>query len=615
MRKITKGQSFPLGSSVTEDGKVQFVIKGSKGKKYGVVLYDRKTGQKEILSFEEEHRIGNLYSIKADGIKTERISYLFLEDEREIFDPYAKVVYGNEKWSSLGEETLYAGIYQNSYNWENDRSPMIPLEQSILYQLHVRGFTKHVSSGVKKKGTFEGIVEKIPYLKELGITALECLPVYEFCECEREKKSYSTMEEALKENFFSKKEKLNYWGYKEGFYFAPKASYSATGKPQNSFKDMVKSLHREGMEVILQFFFPTYISRAFIIQVLMYWVKEYHVDGFRLMGVNIPAELIASMEEFQNIKILYETMNENEIYSHQETPMYSGLAVYNDSFMYALRRFLKSDVGSLQWAFHELMDPGGKVKKIVYLTNYNTFTLADLVSYNRKHNEENGEQGRDGNDNNVSWNCGAEGATRKKSVLELRKKQQKNGLLFLLLAKGTPVLLAGDEFANSQGGNNNPYCQDNNVSWLNWKDLERNKEQFFFCKQMIELRKKERFFLETKEERNGMEGKRFPRISFHGREAWKLEKGASNEEAGGILYSNEEGFLYIGINMFWKETELALPNLPLKEGWTVILDTCGKQEGEKIAEKTKQIRISSRSILILRSERKEDNDNKDFTTF
>ena len=607
MRKITVGKSSPLGASVSLEGKVQFVIRGSEGKKYGIIIWDRKTGRKETIYFEKEHRIGNLLSLEIEGLIPERISYLFIEDEREVTDPYAKVIYGTERWGYSGENRICNGIYHGKYDWEDDQFPRTPLEESIIYQLHVRGFTKHSSSGVKKKGTFEGIIEKIPYLKELGITALELLPSYEFQENEGQRTPVN-FNEYIKVNSHQFSEKINYWGYKKGLYFVPKASFSGSRNPVFSFKDMVKKLHREGIEVIMQFYFPTFISRAFIIEVLKFWKREYHVDGFRLMGVDIPIELIASMEEFSNTKLLYESINENKIYSYQENPFYSNLASYNDSFMYALRKFLKSDVGSLQQAFYEFMDQGGKVKKIVYLTNYNTFTLQDLVSYNRKHNEKNGEQGLDGNNDNLSWNCGAEGNTKKKNVIELRKRQRKNALTFLLLAKGTPVILSGDEFANSQEGNNNPYCQDNNISWLNWKDLEKNKEQFEFCKKLIVVRKKEKLYSLTNTENRERKDQRFPQVSFHGKEAWKLDWSASNEEAGGILYCSNNRFIYMGINMFWKDMTLALPNLSLKDHWEIMLDTSGSScEKEKKMEE-KQILLPSRSIIILQAERKEEDD-------
>lgn len=610
MRRITRGTAFPMGASIIGNNKVQFVISGSKGKEYGLVLYDNKTGNREEILLKDEYRIGNLYSIVLDEIKIENLSYNFLIDGVEKTDSYAKVIYGKEGWGKKSSGPIRAGICLKEYDWTGDYSPAHRMEDSIFYQLHVRGFTKHSSSGVKRKGTFEGIVEKIPYLTELGITALELLPAYEFCEMENHELSPFSKEEIKNKGIYKEKTdsvKINYWGYKEAFYFVPKFAYSSGKDASESFKNMVKELHKEGIEVIMQFFFPINISRAFIIQVLQFWLKEYHIDGFRLLGVNIPVELIASMNEFQNVKIMYENIKEQEVYDYQQIPYFHNLANYNDSYMYSLRKFLKSDVGSLQQAFFDMMDSGNKVKRINYLTNYNTFTLWDLVSYDRKHNEENKEGGTDGNDYNVSWNCGVEGNTRKKSVLELREQQRKNAITFLLLSKGTPVILSGDEFGNSQSGNNNPYCQDNLISWLNWKDLERNKEYFEFCKNLISLRKKEKFYLIDKNNIRNEEYRGFPVISFHGKEAWKLDWTAANEEAGGILYFKDNRYMYIGINMHWEETALALPNLSLEGKWKVEIITSKNKCEKQWKTGEKMITIPARSIIVLMAGGKEKN--------
>ena len=616
MKKITRGNPFPMGASVLEDGLVQFVIGAEQGKEYSLVLYDKKANTSEEIFLGEEFRIGNLYSVLISGIKKERISYNFKIQGREITDPYAKVVHGNEQWGAKEKQNLLAGVCLPEYDWEKDKFPGLGIEESIIYQLHVRGFTRHSSSGVKKKGTFEGIVEKISYLKDLGVTSLELLPAYEFSEVEKKGTAPVSMEEITKEQSYTQKGediKLNYWGYKEAFYFAPKASYSGGKVPSHSFKTMVKELHRENMELIMQFFFPLTVSRAFILEVLKFWVEEYHVDGFRLMGVNIPVELIASMAEFANTKILYEVMDENQIYSYQQLPAYYNLASYNDSYLYSLRKFLKSDVGSLQQAFQNIMNGGGRVKRVVYFTNYNTFTLHDLVSYNRKHNEHNGEKGLDGNNDNVSWNCGVEGETKKRQVLKLRNRQMKNALTLLFLSKGTPVILAGDEFGNTQKGNNNPYCQDNGISWLNWKDSERNKEQIEFCKSLILLRKGYRIFEIEKKKNSQSTKERLPAISFHGKDAWKLDWSAANEESGGILFTLSEDFLYVGINMHWEEAVLALPSLPLEGNWKIRISTQG-EEIKDINKKEKTITVAPRSIMILEAKRKEHN-GKGITAF
>ena len=603
MRNSRIGASFPMGATVVGKKSVQFVSRINHKKETSLVLYEKSTGEKEIYRLTEEYEIGNVYSIVIEDIEPAKYTYNYLENGKEVLDIYAKVICGNEVWGSEENKNISAGIRGENFKWEDDKNLMYPYEKSIIYQLHVRGFTKHKSSGVRKKGTFEGIIEKIPYLKELGITAIELLPAYEFMECEKEPPKVFTMD-YVKENFKEIPEerpevKINYWGFKEACYLAPKASYSASKNPVNSFKNMVKELHKAGLEVIMQFYFPHTISRAYIVEVVKYWVEEYHIDGVRLLGVNIPISVIATQPELLNTKIMYEHIPVQEIFDYKHVPAYKNLANYNDGYLYAVRRFLKGDVGSLQSAFHAINKVQNQVADMVYLTNFNTFTMKDMVSFDRKHNSENGENGRDGNHNNLSWNCGVEGATKRKSVLALRERQMRNAMALLLLSKGTPVIMAGDEFGNSQNGNNNPYCQDNIVSWLNWKDLEKNRAHFEFTKAIISFIKENGFLKKSKEQVVKRIGVEYPYMSFHGTEAWKLEWSAANEEAGGILYYADYTYVYVGFNMNWLENSLALPNIPGNHKWELLFDTSLEQEENWIDEKKKVIFMPPRSIKII----------------
>lgn len=619
MKNSRIGASFPMGATVVGKKSVQFVSNINQKKEKILVLYEKSTGEKEEFQLTKEYRIGNLYSIIIDDIDPAKYTYNYLENGKEILDIYAKIVCGNEIWGYGESKKISAGIRVENFKWEDDKNLMYPYDKSIIYQLHVRGFTKHKSSGVKKKGTFEGIVEKISYLKELGITAIELLPSYEFMECEKEAPRTFTMED-VKENFTAVPEKkteqkINYWGFKEACYFAPKAAYSASKNPVNSFKNMVKELHKAGLEVIMQFYFPNTISRAYITEVIKYWVKEYHIDGVRLLGVNIPIAVIATQPELLNTKIMYEHIPVHEIYDYQYVPAYKNLANYNDGYLYAVRRFLKGDVGSLQSAFQAINLAQSQVADMVYLTNFNTFTMKDLVSFDRKHNSENGENGRDGNHNNLSWNCGVEGATKRKSVLTLRERQMRNAMTLLMLSKGTPIIMAGDEFGNSQNGNNNPYCQDNIISWLNWKDLEKNKSHFEFTKSIISFAKENTFLKKSKEQAVKRTGEEYPYMSFHGTDAWKLEWSAANEEAGGILYYNDYSYIYIGFNMHWLENSLALPNIPGNHKWELLFDTSLEQEEQWIDEKKKAILMSPRSIKIIAAKGSKEDFNESLSAF
>lgn len=606
MRHYSVGKAFPMGATPMGSNAVQFVSKNTGRKDAGLVLYEKKTGRKETILFRQEHRIGNVYSLLIEGINPDKYTYNFLEDGREQLDPYAKIIFGNEAWGKEGA-LLTAGIGLGEFSWEGDQPLHQSFEESIVYQLHVRGFTRHPSSQVKNKGTFEGIEEKIPYLKELGVTALELLPAYEFQEQEKQPPMESEVMsmEYMKENYCVNRQdregtkKLNYWGFKEGSYFAPKASYAAGKQPDISFKQLVKKLHQAEIEVIMQFYFLPTVNYVFLLEVLRFWRLEYHVDGFRLLGVGIPIELLAVDPVLCNSKLLYEHFDGRKAYGETYCPVYRNVAVYNDEYMYAIRHFLKGDVGALGKAFEAMLFESRLMGKVSYLTNYNSFTLMDMVSYDRKHNEENGEGGRDGNNYNVSWNCGVEGPSRKKSIAALRKKQMKNALTLLMCSKGTPVLLAGDEFGNSQGGNNNPYCQDNSISWLNWKDLTRNKEQFCFTKDIIRLRKEFPLLRKRVEEKNKKGKVEYPYLSYHGEEAWKLNWDDSNEEAGGILFYSEQTYLYLCINMYWQERTLALPNLPGKGEWILLVDTSGEEVPGPIAGRSKSVMLRPRSIKLI----------------
>lgn len=619
MKNSRIGDAFPMGATIVGKKAVQFVRRINQKKETSLFLYDKSTGEAEEYILNDKYKIGNVYSIIIEDIDPIKYTYNYSENGKKIVDPYAKIVFGNEVWGEPESECLSAGIRIDNYKWEDDKVLMYPYEKSIIYQLHVRGFTKHISSGVRKKGTFEGVVEKIPYLKELGITTIELMPSYEFLECEKEPPKILSME-YVKENYMIPPEekpelKINYWGFKEAYYFAPKASYSAGKNPVNSFKNMVKELHKAGIEVIMQFYFPQTVSRAYILDVIKYWVKEYHIDGVRLLGVNIPIPVIATQPELINTKIMHDSIPMQDVYNYQYVPAYKNLAEYNDGYLYAVRKFLKGDVGSLQAAFHAMNHGQKQIGNIVYLTNYNTFTLKDLVSYDRKHNEENGENGRDGNNNNLSWNCGVEGPTKRRHIISVREKQMRNAITLLMLSKGTPVIMAGDEFGNTQNGNNNPYCQDNSISWLNWKELDKNREHFEFTRKMISFMKEQPLIKKTKDQTAKRVGVEYPYMSYHGTEAWKLDWSASNEEAGGILYYGNYTYIYIGFNMSWMENTLALPNIPGKHKWELLLDTSLEQEDKWVGENEKELRMPPRTIKIITAKASKEDFNEDFTAF
>ena len=597
--KVGKGNPYPNGVTSLSGNCINVAV-AMQSEDCGMILFG-KMNEPEKIPFDTTLRIGDLYCVKIEGIEVFDYTYCFYDGDRMFVDKYARCVSGNEKYGHIPAK-LQGRICRNSFDWENDKNLQIPFHDSLLYLLHVRGFSKHKSSGVKAKGTFEGIIEKIPYLQEIGINGLVLMPSYEFLE----------IEEPLLQNdwiplaYSSKESVLNYWGYKEGYYYAPKSAYASDKKnPVGSFKNMVKQLHKNGIEVLMQFYFPNTVSGLYIVDVLRYWVCEYHVDGFWLSGEKVPAEMLAADALLKKTKLIYYGFPVTETAAGVEN-VYQNLAKYSDEYMYDIRRFLKSDERTLRNTLQHMKMNPPKQKIVHYITEANGFTLADLVSYDRKHNDDNGEKNQDGNLYNASWNCGAEGKTKKKSVLDLRMKQMKNAFLLTLFTQSTPLLLAGDEFSNSQNGNNNAYCQDNAISWLNWNDLEKNRELFDFVKSVVSFRK-EHALLHRSTEYTMVDDLAcgYPDLSYHSDEPWKCRYDDLTRHFG-MLYcgnysenENEKGtFIYLAVNMHWIPHDFVLPKLPKKMKWQLKFDTSVRGEAAGGIE-TEKITIKERSIQVL----------------
>lgn len=611
--RIKKGQPYPLGATLKSSG-VNFSMVNSSQEECGLILYHKSSEEIQKIPFEKNHRIGNISCFFVEGLPIEEYEYNFYISEKTLVDPYAKRILGNETWRQAeGKKvSMRGGFYLSQFDWQKTGPLHIPYHESILYCLHIRSFTMHVSSKVKNKGTFEGLVEKLPYLKELGITAVELMPAYEFEECELEKDK-KTIEYQIKhydepiptEDNENASTKLNYWGYKEAYYFAPKASYSASGNPILSFKNMVREFHKNGIEVIMQFYFPNHIKQGYILEILKHWVLEYRIDGIHLKGSRLPVTLLATEPLFANTKIMCEDFSLADIYPELETPIYKNLGYYRDDFMYDMRKFLKGDADMLKGFQYHMKNHNPKCGVINYITNYYGFTLNDLVSYDRKHNETNGENNQDGTDYNYSWNCGIEGTTRKKAILKLRRKQMKNAISFLMTAQGTPLLLSGDEFGNSQNGNNNCYCLDNETSWLDWRLVKRNENFFEYVKNMIQFRKNHPI-LHTQEELTMTDRLGFgcPDLSYHGEEAWKVDLSNYNRHIA-MMYcgryarkenKREDDMIYIAYNMHWEAHQFALPSLRGGYHWEVVSDTDSPVDEATIVN---QVEVKPRSVKVL----------------
>ena len=562
MREV-QGQPLPLGINISGDH-VNFSVAVPEGERCWLLLY--RAGEEEPKErYEMTEAIGEVRFLALEGMDPADYEYNYMIGGEVTVDPYARGLAGRDIWGKERDIQKHEvrGVLKNGrYDWEGDEPLKRPFHSIVAYSLHVRGFTKHTSSGVEKKGTFSGVVEKLPYLKDLGINQIQCMPVYEFEECGRFR---------------------NYWGYGQAYYFAPKSAYAASGDGERELKDMVKACHKEGIEVVLEMPFTGDTSKQLMEECLRYYCLEYHIDGFLLNPYVAPMDAIHADPILKHTKIL----------------------VHDTGFQTVMRRFLKGDEGMVRDVMYWLRHQSETKEILNMITGQTGFTLRDLVSYDGKHNEANGEQNQDGPDYNYSWNCGAEGPSRKKAVTELRKNQTRNAFFLLLLAQGTPCILAGDEFGNTQKGNNNVYCQDNPVGWLDWSGLEKHPELHDFVKELIAFRKKHPVFWPEKE-MTGMtySKKGVPDVSYHGENAWRVPLEVSSRQLG-VYYSGTDRTgegdedCFVAYNMHWLEHTFALPALPRGKKWyriastqEGILDKAEPLDDQKFAE------VKERTIMI-----------------
>ncbi len=604
IRKTT-GVPFPLGMSRTEEGwNVAFASDAPEAPR--LVLYGVKGKKRLEIPFSETGRVGNVYYMGLTGLENKECTYAFVSGGREVTDPFAKRLSGSASW---GRRNVRSVFKEEDFDWGNEKAPGRALEDMIIYLLHVRGFTMHRSSGVSHRGTFEGVIEKIPYLKSLGINTLELMPVYDFNEVMDEKPE--NIEEAAKPlNSRSRGNKrLNYWGFTGGAYMAPKNAYSADGNGVRSFKSLVKALHEASLEVLIQFYFPPALSPDYVLTVLREWVASYHVDGMRILGEELPVRQILSDPYLADTKLILtsgagEAVTEAVAGSREKK---RRVLILNEGFLTDNRQFLKSDADMLRRFVHHQFLCAPSCGMLNYMDSYNALTLSDMVSFDRKHNEDNGENNTDGTDYNYSWNCGVEGPTRRKGVRSLRLKQIRNAFTYILLAQGVPEFVAGDEFLHSRKGNNNAYCQDNAVNWLNWSELEKNREIRDFVAGLINLRKSHRMFHDGAPKKL-MDYKSCgcPDVSLHGDQAWLAKLDNYNRHVG-IMYcgeyeqqeNNEVKDYYIAYNMHWQHHKFALPK-PLKgRRWRMIMSTGTGFLPKSEMFDSNEIIVNSRSITIL----------------
>jgi len=656
---LGRGQALPLGATRLDEG-INFAIFSEHATHVWLALFhpgEEKPFQ-EIALNPDYNRTGSIWHVSVLGLG-ESTEYAWRMDMRPnpdpvrhrfnpscfLLDPYAQVIVGGEQWGVRGPRRC--SLRRHVFDWGLDRPLNIPLAQSVIYELHVRGYTRHASSGVAAPGTYLGLTEKIPYLQQLGITAVELLPVYEFEEADTNR-SNPLLGNSL----------LNLWGYQPISFFSPNASYANGKRPGaalEEFKQMVRRFHQAGMEVILDVVFNhtaegdergqtlsfrgidnsiyylldekghyrNYsgcgntlncnhpVVRTLITDCLRYWVMEMHVDGFRFDlasvlsrgqdGEPLPdaplLERLAYDPVLAHTKLIAEAWDAAGLYQVGSFPAWGRWAEWNGRYRDDLRRFVKGDAGMTQalasrlQGSPDLYAPSGRQShhSINFITCHDGFTLADLVSYNGKHNEANGEDNRDGANENFSWNCGAEGPTDDPAILELRDRQMKNFVALIMVSGGVPMMLGGNEMGRTQQGNNNAYCQDNEISWVDWRLLEKNAGLATFFQKLIGFRRSHEAFahIDWGPERELCHTD----VVFHGVKLGQPDWSVDSHSLA-VEYAWGPERIYVIANAYWEPLEFEVP----KARWTVVADTAGKLRGRV---DSLSVHVEARSVVIL----------------
>lgn len=585
---VKKGDFSQMGV-VKGKSWVNFCFEGRKESDCSILLYERMNPGKVIeIAAPEEYSQGNLRALRIYGLDMAQYDYNLKIDGAVTLDPYARRIAGREVWADQTrllppESELRCRWEDSSFSWRGECWTEVPRTDMVLYKLHVRGFTQGLPEEAKDRGTFRGLIKKIPYLKSLGVTSVEFMPVYEFEELEKEEvkelpeyaKWQEKKQDKIKKPVKKPGFKTNYWGYGEGMYFAPKASYASGENPATELMECILQLHRKGMECILEMHFPDTVNPMRIPEILRYWVKEYHVDGFHLQGNRIPMEILLNDPYLGRTKLFYTGFLEDMISPAEK--QYPRVFVDTDEFFYPCRKLLNGNNGNIWELADQMKKQNERIGYINYIADNNGFTLADLFAYEYKHNEANGENNCDGPEWSFSSNCGVEGETTIRNVQKIRERKMKNAVAMLFLAQGVPMLMAGDEDLNSQQGNNNAYCQDNATGWKDWKQTRAAKDFTRYVKKMIAFRKEHAVLRqEHPMELTDSLACGYPDLSYHEENAW-ITPQYLNRRAVGILYcgkyAKEAEDVYIGFNFSEFQKKLAMPKQKGKRKWYLYMDT------------------------------------------
>lgn len=680
--KIRPGFFRMYGACVASNG-VSFTINSHGATRCTLLLFKPQAPKPYArIPFPDSYRIGDTYSMLVYDIKPDEFEYAFsfdgpyepakgllFNEENVLLDPYSRAVTGQRKWGEKpegGKDFEYrARVVKSSFDWGNIKQLEQPFEDLVIYETHMRGYTKDKSSGVSAPGTFAGLKDKIPYLKDLGINAVELMPIFEFDEMESARVVDGV-------------QLYNYWGYNTVSFFAPNTSYAFNEEHNHEgdeLKSLIKALKENGIEVILDVVFnhtaegnemgPCFsfkgidnnvyymltpdahyynfsgcgnvmncnhpVVRSFIIDCLRHWAIEYRVDGFRfdlasILGrdqngapmANPPIlESLAFDPVLGKMKLIAEAWDAGGLYQVGSFPSWNRWAEWNGRYRDDMRSFLKGDDGMAGNAItritgsRDLYSPESRGHKasVNFMTCHDGFTLYDLYSYNEKHNEKNGWNNTDGDNNGHSWNCGAEGETDDPNVNGLRRRLIKNAFAALLCSRGPAMFFAGDEFCNTQFGNNNAYCQDNIISWLDWSRLEEFKEIHDFVRHMIQFRKEHPILRKMTKPSSCQ----FPEISVHNGTPFNASTDYKTKLIG-IMYAGrneedkEDDIVFYCMNAYWEPLVMQLPVLPNGKHWHVDTNTNAEYfDGEDFTAKTEflgvnTIRVPARTTIILVAE-------------
>lgn len=578
--RAARGNFTEFGPRVNEDNSLTITFETTPGtKKASIKIFNKTTKHlMKTISMTEEMAFGRVFSVCISEINPYEICYLLELDGKVMLDPYCTAVTGRDTWADAkNRETVGYKLYSSVANIENDwtdNKVKIKPNDMIIYKLHMRGFTAGHKMSASKKGNFSGIISKIPYLKKLGITSVEFMPLYDFEELFIEKRQLIDSKGHRKETCeFTNK--INYWGYGDAAYFAPKASYFlGENNACDNLRKMISSFHKNNMLCFMEMSFADKVSDDLIIRCLKFYVKYYHIDGFHILGCNAPIERIANDPFLEETKIFYEYISE-EILAKESGNKH--LFIYNDSFMDVTRQIQNHMNGSMVQFANHMRRQNSAYGFVNYMANVCGFSLWDSYSYGEKHNLANGEDNRDGTNSNFSFNYGVEGPTKNKAINSSRFREMRNALAALMLSQSVPLIVAADEWAASHDGNNNPYCQDNAVGYTMFTKSKNKNINFDFLCKLIEFRKAHKCIRSespfTMSDYNHLG---LPDMSFHGSQPWMMFIGEEQKSLGVLYngaYASENEDVYICYNFHYDSVEMALPVLSSGKRWRLCANT------------------------------------------